>query len=114
MSVKVTINQLQDHLPEVLDRVAKTGDEYVVEHNGKDCAVIVNARQWRRRNAAIRLDALGASFRLSRAKQARAEQLVEANQQRTLTPDERRELKRLLRECEAIMLRRASALEHLP
>src|SRR5260370_29191539 len=68
MSARVSIHQLQDRLAELLDRVVKTGEEYVVQRNGKDCAVLVSAQQWRRRNAALRLDALGAGFRLSRPK----------------------------------------------
>ncbi len=114
MTAKVTLHQLQHSLPEVLDRVVKTGEEYHVQRDGKDFAVIVSARQWRRRNAALRLDALGSRYRLSRRKQARVEGLLTANQDRPLSPAEERELKRLLRECNAIMLRRASALERLP
>ena len=47
------------------------GDECVVQRYGKDCAVIVNIRQWRRRSIGQRLDALGPDYRLSEAKQAR-------------------------------------------
>ncbi len=114
MTAKVTVHQLQHSLPEVLDRVVKTGEEYHVQRHGKDFAVIVSARQWRRRNAALRLDALGSGYRLSRRKQARVEELLTANQERPLSPAEERELKCLLRECDAIMLRRASTLERLP
>jgi prevent-host-death family protein len=111
MSKKVSIEQLQDRLPELLDQVANTGTEYVVQRNGKDCAVIVNARQWRRRTAAQQLDALGAGYRLSRPKQARTEELLATRQQRALTVAERRELRALLQESDAIMLRRAAALD---
>jgi prevent-host-death family protein len=114
MSVKVFLHELQDRLPELLDQVAKTGEEYVVRRNGKDCAVIVSARQWRRRNAATRLDALGSKFRITSQKQTRVEELLAANPRRPLTPAEGRELKALVRECDAIMLRRASALDQLP
>jgi prevent-host-death family protein len=114
MTAKVTLNQLQDRLPELLDQVVKTGEEYVVQRNGKDYAVVVSARQWRRRNAALRLDLLGSKYRLSRPKQSRVEDLLEANQKRPLSQAEGRELEGLLRECDAIMLRRAQALERLP
>ncbi len=113
MSAKVSVHQLQDCLPEWIDRVVKTGEECVVQRNGKDCAVIVNARKWRGRHAALQLDALGAAYRLARPKQARVEQLLAAKDKRPLTPAEGRELKRLLRDCDAIMRRRASALERL-
>ncbi len=84
-----------------------------MQRNGKDCAVLVNARQWRRRIVAERLEMLGPDYRLSRQKQARAETLLAKNKQRTLSPAERRELKALLRECDAVMLRRAKALDRI-
>ena len=58
-----------------------------------------------------RLDKLGDAYRLSRSKQARAEELLDAKKERSLTVAERRELKDLLRECDEIMLRRAAALD---
>ncbi len=114
MSIKVSVHQLQDRLPELLDQIVKTGEEYVVQRDGKDCAVIVSAQQWRRRVVGQRLDGLGAAYRLSHPKQARAEQLLAVKQQRTLTAAERRELRTLLRECDEILLRRAAALDRRP
>ncbi len=103
MSRKVSLQQLQDRLPELLDQLVETGEEYVVQRNGQDCAVLVGTRQWRRRTAAQRLDDLGAEYRLSGAGQARAEELLEAKKQRALTPAERRELRALLRESESML-----------
>src|SRR6266446_4397686 len=114
MSIKVSMHQLQDQLPELLDQVVKNGEEYIVQRDGKDCAIIVSTRQWRRRTAGKLLDDLGAAYRLSRPKQAHAEQLLAARQQRSLTVAERRELKDLLGECDAILRRRAAALEPPP
>lgn len=114
MSVRVSLDQLQDRLPELLDQVVKNGQEYVVQRDGKDCAVLVNARQWRRRAAGQRLDALGLAYRLPRAGQARAEELLAAQQQRPLSPAERRELRALLRKCDGVLRRRAEALGRLP
>src|SRR4029453_11004948 len=82
MSAKVSVHQLQDCLPELIDRVVKTGEECVVQRNGKDCAVIVSARKWRGRGIALQLDALGPAYRLARPKQARVEQLLEAKDKR--------------------------------
>jgi len=113
MSFKVSIKQLQDRLPEVLDRVAQGNEEYVVERDGKDCAVLVSIKNWRRRDVARRLDALGASYRFPRAKQARMEALLAARGQRTLTPAERREFSHLQRECDEILARRAEALKQV-
>jgi hypothetical protein len=64
-------------------------------------------------NIGKQLDELGDQFRLSAAKQARAERLLTAQRERKLTSAELRELKRLLRECDEIMLRRADAMERL-
>jgi prevent-host-death family protein len=114
MSCKVSVKQLQERLPELLDQVVKTGEEYIVQSDGKDCAVLVNARQWRRRTLGQRLDALSSSYRLAGAKQVRVEKLFNARQRRSLTAAERRELKALLRECDRIMLRRAEALDARP
>jgi hypothetical protein len=57
------------------------------------------------------LDALGPEYRLSPGKQARAEELLARKEQ--LTREERDELEALLRESDAIMLRRAAALHRL-
>jgi antitoxin (DNA-binding transcriptional repressor) of toxin-antitoxin stability system len=114
MSVKVSFHQLQQRLPEVLDEIDKTGQEYVVQRDGKDCAVLISARRWRRRTVSESLDAFGSAYRLSRAKQARAERLLATKQERSLSVPERRELQALLRESDAILLRRAAAMDRLP
>jgi prevent-host-death family protein len=76
MSVKVTLSQLEQRLPELLDRAVKTGEPYMVQRDGKDYAVLVSAREWKRRTLGKRLDALGAKYRLAPDKQARAEELL--------------------------------------
>jgi antitoxin (DNA-binding transcriptional repressor) of toxin-antitoxin stability system len=112
MGVKVSFDELHERLAELLDQVINNGAECVVQRDGKDCAVLVSARQWRLRTVGQRLDALGPSYRLSTAKQARAEALL-ARARRALTAKERRELNSLLRECDAILLRRAAAMDQL-
>ena len=114
MSVKVTVRQLQEKLPELLDRAVESGEECIVQRNGKDYAVVVSVREWRRRSLGRRLDTLGPAYRLPKRKQSRAEQLLAKNQLGSLTPAERRELDALLRECDAVMLRRAAAMDRLP
>jgi antitoxin (DNA-binding transcriptional repressor) of toxin-antitoxin stability system len=113
MSVKVTIHQLQDQLQDLLERTVQSGEECVVQRDGKDYAVIVSARAWRRRTVGRRLDALGPAYGLAHEKQMRTEELLAKNQEGRLTRAERRELNALLRECEDIMLRRAKALDSL-
>jgi len=114
MSTKVTLSQLRKQLPALLDRAVERDEECIVQRNGKDYAVIISARQWRRQTVGKRLDAIGASVRLPKDKQSRAEELLEKRQQRQLTSAERRELASLLRECDTILGRRAAALDRLP
>jgi len=111
MSVRVTVRELQEQLPDLLDRAVDSGEAYIVERNGEDYAVIISARQWRRRTIGRRLDALGLKYRLAREKQAQAEELLSKNQHGRLARAERRELDALLRECDDILLRRAEALD---
>jgi prevent-host-death family protein len=113
MSVKVSLHQLQDRLAELLNDTVQTGQECVVQRNGKDYAVIVSAQAWHRRQVGRHLDALGPTHKLSRTKQARAEQLLAARNERRLTSRERRELGVLLRECDGILLRRGKALDRI-
>src|SRR5437868_987495 len=114
MSVKVSLQEAQHDLSGLLNQLAATGEEFIVQHNGKDCAVIVSAKQWRRRKAAEKLDAADAAQRLSGDLQTRAQILLAAKKQRSLTAAERKELAKILKECDAIMTRRAKALDANP
>jgi prevent-host-death family protein len=133
MSVKVSVHQLREQLPELLDRAVESGEECIIQRDGQDYAVLVSAREWqrrahdldhgqppsariaaqerRRREVGRALDALGPEYRLSPEKQARAEELLERKER--LTPDERGELEELLRESDAVILRRAEALKRI-
>ena len=48
MSVKVTVRQLQEQLPELLDHTVESGEECIVQHHGKAVAVLVSLHEWRR------------------------------------------------------------------
>src|SRR5947209_20563155 len=111
MSVRVSLQELEQQLPTLLHMVAKDGKECVVQRNGEDYAVIISVQQWRRRTVGRHLDALGPSLRLDDAKQARTEQLLATKKSRLLTAAERRELRALLRECDAVLRRRTAALD---
>jgi prevent-host-death family protein len=136
MTVRITVHQLQEQLPELLDRAVESGEECIIERDGEEYAVLVGAREWRRRHPATvtsraasagrreqsdqdrrlreigaKLDALGPEYRLSPEKQARAEEFLA--KEGGLTRAERRELRALLRACDEIMLRRAEALQHV-
>jgi antitoxin (DNA-binding transcriptional repressor) of toxin-antitoxin stability system len=111
--MKVTVHQLQEQLPALLEHTVQSGEECIVQRHGKDYAVLVSARAWRQRTLGKRLDALGPAYRLAEEKQGRVEALLAQRQERRLTSAERRELTSLLRECDDIMLRRAEALDAL-
>jgi len=113
MSMKVTVRQLQEQLPDVLDRAVKDDEVCIIERNGEDYAVIVSARQWQRRTVGEQLDALGPEYRLAKEKQTRAEELLAKSKHGHLTRAERRELNGLLRECDDIMLHRAEAIDRV-
>jgi prevent-host-death family protein len=136
MSVRISVHQLQEQLSELLNRAVERGEVCIIERDGEEYAVLVSAREWRQRNPepdrsdppadgapdeddqerrlreiAAELDTLGPEYRLSPEKQARAEALLSKGS--TLSRAERRELRALLDECDAIMLRRAEALHRV-
>lgn len=111
--MKVTVHQLQEQLPALLEHTVQSGEACIVQRQGKDYAVVVSARAWRQRVLGRRLDALGPAYRLAPGQQARMEALLAKRQECRLTNIERRELTGLLRECDNIMLRRAEALDSL-
>jgi prevent-host-death family protein len=130
--VKVTVSQFEEQLAELLDRAATSGEECIIQQEGKEDLVFVSAREWERRTGSPivpekprpmdasaarleeigrRLDALGPEYRLSAEKQERVEELLARKEERTTT--ECRELEALLQESDSIMLRRAKALEQV-
>lgn len=109
MTVRVSVQQLQERLPDLLDDAVNGGRPCVVRRNGKDYAVIAGVAEWRRRTAAKRLDALGPRFKLPSKAQARTEQLLGMQKAGPLARADRRELDALLREADEAMLRRATA-----
>jgi antitoxin (DNA-binding transcriptional repressor) of toxin-antitoxin stability system len=111
--MKVTVHQLQEQLPALLDHTVQSGEACIVQRQGKDYAVLVSARAWRQRTLGRRLDALGSAYRLAKEKQERVETLLAKRQEHRLTSAERRELTALLQECDDVMLRRAEALDTL-
>ena len=113
MSTRLTIRELQERLPELLEQAVETGEEYVVQRNGEDYAVVVSAREWKRRTLGKALDARGSEYRLTADKQNRAEALLAESKRRRLTRSEQKELDALLSECDEVMLRRAEALGKL-
>ena len=113
MSLKVSVNQLQEELPKLLDRTVEANEICLIERNGRPYAVLVSIHEWRRQTIGKKLDALGPSYRISPAQQRRTEELLAKQQTSRLTRPEQRELKELLQASETVMLRRAEALERV-
>jgi prevent-host-death family protein len=113
MSLRVNVSQLQKELPELLDQAVQTNDPCLIERNGQPYAVLVSIHEWRRQTVGKKLDALGASYRLTKAQQKRTEELLTKKQTSRLTRPEQQELKELLQASDAVMLRRAQALKQL-
>jgi prevent-host-death family protein len=133
MSIRVTVDELQEQLPELIRRAVESDEAYIIQRDGEDCAVLVSAREWerrtenrsakrrpspasseperRRRAVGKKLDALGPEFRLSEQKQARLTELL--GRKAALTPSERGELGTLVQEADEITLRRAEALDRV-
>ncbi len=114
MSVKVTVRQGQEQFTELMQQAVDTGEACVIQQNGRDYAVIVGVREWKRRILGKSLDALGPAFRLTKEQQARTEELLAQSQQHRLSRAEQRELDTLLQKSEDILLRRTAALDRLP
>jgi prevent-host-death family protein len=133
MSIRVTVDELKEQLPELIGRAVESDEAYIIQRDGEDCAVLVSAREWerrtqnrsaqgrsspasselerRRRAVGKKLDALGPEFRLSQQKQARLTELL--GRKAALTPSERGELEILVQEADEITLRRAEALDRV-
>lgn len=114
MSMKVTVRQVQDQLPELMQRAVETGEACVVQQDGRDYAVIVGEREWKRRRIGTSLDSLGPAYRLTKQQQQRTEELLAENKLRRLARAEQRELDTLLQATEEVLLRRTAALNRLP
>ena len=124
MPVTLSIQELQERLPDLLSRAAQGDEQYIVERDGAEYVVTIRARPWRSAPGGAEahggaqpdelvavsswLDELGPGYRFAAGKQERVEQLLARDGQ--LTPAERAELNGLLREADEILARRAHAL----
>ena len=113
MSVRATVRQFRDRLDEYLSKAVEEGEPCVVQRNGKNYAVVVGHDDWEMIELGRRLDSLGPEYRVAPDSQRSAEELLAEQSQRRLTTQERRELNRILKESDQVLLRRAQALEQL-
>jgi hypothetical protein len=107
MSIKVTIRQLQEQLPDLLDRTVQSG-----EGNGHTPAAVAKDQERRLRAYQKKMERLGPDYWLPPEQQARLIELVEKEDfGETLTRAERRELRQLLKRHEQLLVKRAAALQ---
>jgi antitoxin (DNA-binding transcriptional repressor) of toxin-antitoxin stability system len=131
MSTTLSVREAQTQLPELVAGAARDAEPCYIEHDGKAVAVLVSLRQWQQRgqsNAAAATTAaeeqerrisayqekmaqLGPDYWLPADQQARLKELVEKEELGApLTSAEGKELRRLLKRHEQLMVKRASAL----
>lgn len=131
MSTTLSVGEAQTQLPELVARAAMDAEPCYIEQNGEAVAVLVSLRQWQQRGhgseaAATtaadererRLGAyqekmaqLGPDYWLPAHQQQRLKELVEKQDSGApLTPTEEKELRRLLKRHEQLLVKRAAAL----
>jgi hypothetical protein len=131
MSTTLSVAEAQTQLPELVARASMDAEPCYIEHNGRAVAVLVSLRQWQqqgqgsedadtslaqereRRISAYqdKMAQLGPEYWLSVDQQARLKELVEKQELGApLTPAQGKELRRLLKRHEQLLVKRASAL----
>jgi len=131
MSTTLSVSEAQAQLPELVARAAQDAEPCYIEEHGRPVAVLVSVRSWRdwahrqgadapavaeeqerRRHAyETRMAQLGPDYWLPSDQQARLKELVEQEDSgEPLTIAEQKELRRLSRRHEQLMVKRASAL----
>jgi prevent-host-death family protein len=131
MSTTLSISEAQAQLPELVARAASDAEPCYIEDNGQAVAVLVSVRSWQRRgrhhgedasNAAEeqerrlrayqkQMEQLGADYWLPPDQQARLKELVEQEDSgEPLSSAEQKELRRLCKRHEQLMVKRASAM----
>lgn len=133
MNTKLSVQEAQAQLPQLIARAAQDAEPCYIESNGKAVAVLVSLRQWQRRvqgssdtaTAAKaqerrvrayqkRMQQLGPDYWLPPDQQVRLKELVDKeDSDAALTPAERKELRQLLKRHEQLMVKRAAAMHAL-
>lgn len=132
MSTTLSIDEAQARLPDLVARAAMEAEPCYIEQDGKAVAVLVSLRDWEQRSGAAsagtdpaaeeqrrRLDAyqerlqqLGPDFWLTAEQQGRLKILSEKEDLgEPLTHAERRELSRLVKRHEKLLVKRALAMQ---
>jgi PHD/YefM family antitoxin component YafN of YafNO toxin-antitoxin module len=126
----LSVQEAQAQLPILIARAAQSAEPCYIEHNGKTVAVLISLQEWQRReqsqSAAApaaqeqerrvrayqkKLQQLGPDYWLPPDQQARLQELVEKEDNgEALTAAERKELRRLLRRHEQLLVKRAAVM----
>jgi prevent-host-death family protein len=126
----LSIQEAQAQLPHLVEQAARGAEPCYIRQNGKNVAVLVSLRCWRRRQPGKgrrssttaqalslrayrkKLSQLGREYWLDPEEQARLRELVEKEDEGAiLTIGERRELRGLVKRHERLLLKRAAALQ---
>jgi prevent-host-death family protein len=131
MSTTLSVSEAQAQLPELVARAARDAEPCYIEEHGRPVAVLVSVRSWqgrahrqgadapavaeeqerRRRAFERRMAQLGPDYWLPSDQQARLKKLVEKEDSgEPLTAAEQKELRRLSKRHEQLMVKRASAM----
>jgi PHD/YefM family antitoxin component YafN of YafNO toxin-antitoxin module len=133
MSTRISVQEAQTQLPQLIARTVQEAEPCYIESNGKAVAVLVSLHQWQQReqgsDAAAtaakaqerrvrayqkRMQQLGPDYWLPPDQQMRLKELVEKEDSgASLTPAERKELRQLLKRHEQLMVKRAAAMHAL-
>ena len=132
MSTTLSVQEAQEQLPELVARAVKDAEPCYIRRNGRTVAVLVSAREWRRREqgngdahtASVKeqerrvrayqkkMKQLGPEYWLPSDQQARLKELIEKEDfGEPLTRTERKELRQLLTRAEQLMVKRAAAMQ---
>ena len=131
MSTTLSVSEAQAQLPELVARAAQNAEPCYIEEHGRPVAVLVSLHSWqgrarrqeenspgiseeqehRLRAYEKRMKQLGPDYWLPPDQQARLKELVEREDSgEPLTSAEQKELHRLCRRHERLMVKRASAM----
>lgn len=131
MSTTLSIHEAQAQLPDLIARAAVSAEPLYIEENGQPVAVLVGLRSWeqqvrlrgedasavseqqeqRVRAYQRQMEQLGPDYWLAPEQQARLKELVERQDAgEPLTAAEQKELRRLCKRHEQLLVKRAAAM----
>jgi prevent-host-death family protein len=128
MTTVIAVNEARSQFSKLVQRAAENGERFVVERKGRPVAAIISIKDLERldhpEENIIESDAqeekvrwlakqLGARHQLPKRKQERLSQLIDKQEKEALSAEEKKELHRLLKQCDRVMLKRARTLDEI-